>query len=90
MSGPKIIDWRITSTCNCLCSYCYASEVIDSVSKKNENIILKKICDSECEIVCISGGEPLLDYTRVINIIKMLKKYNKKIFLLCNNIEKGF
>lgn len=83
MDRNLIIDWRITSKCNCSCEYCYASNNISEMSLEDADKIIKKIIESKCGTVCISGGEPLLN-SNCIRIIKKLYSYGISVFLSTN------
>lgn len=81
--GIPIIDWRITSYCNNNCQYCYASDQIGELSRKDIFSLIEMIVESGCERVCISGGEPLLcQYT--LDVIKELYNNDISIYLSTN------
>ena len=86
---PNIIDWRITANCNQSCLYCYATDYVDggiTSDAISDEAIIEKILQLGCDIVCISGGEPLLDEggERAFRIIKALKEQGINIFLSTN------
>lgn len=86
----KIIDWRITSLCNNHCKYCYGSKKINILSKSEERKVIEEINKSSCEIINITGGEPMLDSKRCLRLIDSFKKGNKDVYLStngCNCIE---
>ncbi len=80
-----IIDWRITSNCCNKCEYCYASTKLQQ--SPDDNVIIDKILQLGCRIVCISGGEPLIDIDRVSKIINRLYENGVKIFLSTTGIN---
>lgn len=79
----QIIDWRITSSCNCKCEYCYASNSICEMQEEEWKHVLESIVLSGCQTVCISGGEPLLS-KNAISIIKYLHSFGISIYLSTN------
>lgn len=82
----EIIDWRITSNCNCKCDYCYASNSVSEMSDDEIDIVLDCIISSGCKTVCISGGEPLLS-KNALKIIKYLNTYGISIYLSTNGTK---
>lgn len=79
-----IIDWRITSKCNSACRYCYASDCQPELNLGQENTVISNIKKLQFKVVCVSGGEPLLDPDRAIRIIRKLKRNKLKVFLSTN------
>ncbi len=82
----NIIDWRITSKCNCGCDYCYASAELPEMSQDTIDRTIEEIVKSGCKTVCISGGEPLLS-NNAIHIIRQLHSRGISIYLSTNGIE---
>ena len=82
----EIIDWRITSNCNCRCDYCYASNSLSELTDVELEKVLDAIVSSGCKIVCISGGEPLL-YSNALKIIRHLYSYGISIYLSTNGTK---
>lgn len=80
----RIIDWRVTSTCNSVCGFCYASNEIKRMQSKQIDEVIKKIVSSRCSSICISGGEPLLDPKTTLDIMKKLHDYGISLFLSTN------
>ena len=74
----SVIDWRITSQCNNNCKFCYGNK--DIISTQEVDKIIDFIKFSNCEAVCITGGEPLLD-NNVYYIIEKLHKIGVAIYL---------
>lgn len=75
----------ITFDCHRDCSYCcnnYTSIMKDAVEIDDLSIL------SDCEIINITGGEPLLDLRRTLNIIKKIKKTcpQSKIYLYTTKV----
>lgn len=81
-----IIDWRITSTCNNCCEYCYASTSLLEMNDAERKIVLDNIILSGCKTVCISGGEPLMS-ANALAIIKYLHNCGISIFLSTNGSQ---
>jgi MoaA/NifB/PqqE/SkfB family radical SAM enzyme len=80
----EIIDWRITSCCNNTCGFCYAASDLDSIKDTQIEEAITAICSTKCGIVCITGGEPLLNPLFAIKIMMELKKHNLDIYLSTN------
>ena len=54
------------------------------MSKKEEEIVLDRICQSNVQVVNITGGEPMLDTSRCIEIIRKLCGSGKDVYLSTN------
>ena len=69
----------ITLECNRQCSYCINTPTVLSSALHIDNLEVIK----DYPIVCITGGEPMLNPYRTIRIIRQLKKQNPavKIYL---------
>lgn len=68
-----VIDWRITSQCNCKCGMCYACDdnnTTKELSEEQIDLIIDKIYQLNCKSICISGGEP----TKVDNFEYIIRK----------------
>lgn len=83
-SGVSLLRVLLTDKCNIKCRYC---KVVPNVCNKQENPVpidkfekaLKVLINSNSEeqkIVHITGGEPLLFEEKVLEIIKMIKKFD--------------
>lgn len=81
----KVIDWRITATCNNSCNFCYGcnSEIKDIENRENIDKVIDFIKQIDCEAVCISGGEPLFS-KHLYYILEELYKAHIKIYLSTN------
>jgi len=79
-----IIDWRITHSCDNNCLYCYGSKPVKRLSLTEEAYLLDGIARSQCSIVNITGGEPLLSPERCFNIIRTLVHSGKSVYLSTN------
>ena len=79
-----IIDWRITAKCNSSCQYCYASDFTPELNQDQEDTVIKNIKNLKFKVVCVSGGEPLLDADRAIRIIRKLKRNKLQVYLSTN------
>ena len=81
----KVIDWRITSSCNNKCNFCYGcnNSIEDIQNKEDVGKIIDFIKKVGCEAVCITGGEPTLSqYFKYI--LEELHKAHISIFLSTN------
>jgi len=87
---PKLLLLRLTDRCNLKCRYCYTER-----SGKGNSMTFKTACGaiksffeiSACDVhILFHGGEPLLEFKKIIRILSFIKKeakkYNKKIHLL--------
>lgn len=70
---PIVINWLLSSQCNCKCVYCYATDVQDeSLTKEQIENNAKKILAQHPLAVVLSGGEPFLHPDLIINAIQCL------------------
>lgn len=81
----RVVDWRITVSCNNNCSFCYgcSSEIKDIEKREEIDKIIDFIKRLKCEAVCISGGEPLL-CSHFYYILEELYKAHIHIYLSTN------
>lgn len=72
----------ITLTCNLHCKYCYRNAgLISSIPSLTEDMkkYLQNLDNNITECVCISGGEPLIEFNKIQEIFLLFqKKYIKK------------
>lgn len=70
---PKIIHWHICGKCQLHCRFCYA--ILDSPALNTNECkdVIKKIKESEIEMVVFTGGEPLLR-NDIVELISLCKK----------------
>ena len=91
-SGLPCIFIRLTY-CNLRCSYCDTEYAFYDGKDMSISEIIKKTNSFNCDLVEITGGEPLLQ-NGCIDLIKELQKINKKVLietggsLPINNIPK--
>ena len=91
-SGLPCIFIRLTY-CNLRCSYCDTEYAFYEGHNMKITEIIKEINSYKCDLVEITGGEPLLQ-EGCIDLIKELHKNNKKVLietggsLPINNIPK--
>jgi len=78
----KILDVFITELCNLSCSYCTATNDIESFIPIEE---LKNIDYSNYTTINILGGEPLL-HPDILDILEYYNTLNKTIILYTNGI----
>lgn len=70
---PIVINWLITNKCNCNCSYCYADDVIVKYFQDVDlNEVIVKILKLNPLAVVISGGEPLLERSKLVTILQAI------------------
>ena len=76
---------RYTKSCNLSCSYCYAhTDLKPPTSMSNETVlyILRKLSKSYPEKVLnlsFHGGEPLLNYNKLVPLVKEIRKISENI-----------
>lgn len=76
---------QVINRCNAKCSFCDFGKVCDMFDYDKFEGILKELRKKVyVSKICITGGEPLLDTNRTINVIKIARKYSKKIVLNTN------
>lgn len=80
----KVIDWRITTDCNENCEYCFSEQRKYCITENVKMQITNAIISSNCHIVNITGGEPMLSPQCTINIFKQLNQKGKIIYLSTN------
>lgn len=80
----KVIDWRITTRCNNTCGFCYATSERESVTSTQAKKVIDAIYNMNCETVCITGGEPLLQPSFAIEIMEKLHKLDITVYLSTN------
>lgn len=102
------ITFQVTKNCNFLCRYCmYAAP--NNIERDHENVnmpwsvahkaidfLLQHSCDAEILVVSFYGGEPLLNFNLIVNIVEYLERkiHTKRIIynttvngsLLSNNV----
>lgn len=71
--SPIVINWLISSKCNCKCVYCYANDIIDKeVDVASISETAKRILEFNPLAVVISGGEPFLEKEKLHEAIEVL------------------
>tara|TARA_B100000945_G_scaffold160750_1_gene129057 strand:- start:1448 stop:2089 length:642 start_codon:yes stop_codon:yes gene_type:complete len=78
-SGLPCVFVRLTY-CNLRCSYCDTEYAFYEGKDMSIKQIIKKINSYKCNLVEITGGEPLLQ-KNCINLINELEKNNKKVLI---------
>ena len=74
-----------TQNCNLLCSYCDTKETQgDGGTVLNLDQILTQLDYLGCKVVCITGGEPLIQMKELVRLCKLLKHEGYKIIIETN------
>lgn len=68
----KTIDIYITKVCNLNCEYCYV-ELENTVKDFNSQAFHKKIHLLEYRTIRFIGGEPLMKWNDIVNIVEMVR-----------------
>lgn len=86
LSFPMIALYvQVMNRCNAKCSFCDFGKVCVTFDYNKFEYVLKELTKKVyLSKICITGGEPLLDINRTINVIKIAKKYSRKIVLNTN------
>jgi organic radical activating enzyme len=81
----KSLRLLITEDCNLNCGYC--CNKLPAVRQKFEYWNLATVLYNACKYddICITGGEPLLNWTRVVQILKTLGQ-DHDVYLYTNGI----
>lgn len=85
ISYPIYIVVKYTKKCNLSCAYCYVSSDDNRFSSMSNSLIvniMKKLKDQYGDkefILCLHGGEPVLRYNDMSNLLQELKKVSDKI-----------
>jgi MoaA/NifB/PqqE/SkfB family radical SAM enzyme len=77
---PSIVDWRITSSCDMNCPFCYGPKGIKSIDKNDAMRVIEMLHEIGIETICITGGEPLL-YPYIVDVMRVINEKGMKIFL---------
>jgi len=82
--ATKMISIKINNNCNRFCSFC-----IDRGGRNGNYISIDDIAKngifySDYRIVIITGGEPFLDFDKIVELAKRLRPYKQKIILNTN------
>lgn len=85
-----MVLWALGSKCNLKCKYCYfgvskpKEGTVALPDATTENILdfIKKI-DNRISLVCLAGGEPLLNKD-LYDIVEALKKKNLSVVIASN------
>lgn len=90
ITRPLHVQYEITDNCNLRCIHCYNLSSDTKLRKpKNNNRskeIVQRLIDNNIFEVTITGGEPLVNKTELIEIISMLKENGIKVYLNTNLI----
>ncbi len=84
--GPAFISWVLTDQCQCKCKHCYREPIPTSLSKEARFKIARNIAESSAHWISLIGGEPLI-IPEIMDIIRILKKSNKKVTMTTNGLD---
>ena len=78
---PEQFDVMVTNACNARCAFCVQEATFKSAQGSNERFMgalkchFREFYESGGRRVVITGGEPLLDLQRVLDVLKELAQY---------------
>lgn len=75
------IDVKFTKACDNSCSFCIEKDGLDSFGKTDVNKIAESVLRIGIKDVLILGGEPFLQPTKLLELIKLIRKDIDKIFI---------
>lgn len=76
----RSMDVRVTKKCDNNCSFCIEKNGAHSLGETDTENIISSINSSDVNDILLLGGEPLLELTKVINIVENIDP-NKKVYL---------
>ena len=83
--SPLVLNCFCTSSCSLDCEYCYARDLMDSSSPSESKADIKDILRTTSRIRSmvgvVTGGEPLAEPDRAIELIEGLKAQGKAVVL---------
>ncbi len=83
--NPTFLTWILTDKCQLKCKHCLREAIPSFLSKKERLGIAEKIVNSSVNWVSLTGGEPLI-IPELIDILRILKKKNKKVTITTNGL----
>ncbi|MCH8518878.1 radical SAM protein [Candidatus Gracilibacteria bacterium] len=75
----KILDIYITEVCNLNCEYCYVDIKKKEDTSINVGTFTERIHLLEYDVIKFYGGEPLVKWKEIIQIVSSVQEKNKKI-----------
>jgi len=75
---PKVVDFGVNSECHYNCRYCFGPKLIKSLSFEKIKDIVYKFKNLNCQLMAITGGEPLLR-NDIAQILELINSLNIKI-----------
>ena len=82
--AEKMISIKVNNRCNCACSFCVDRGGYNAGETNVEEITKKAIALTNYKTVIITGGEPFLDFDKVIEILGKLRPYKTRLVLNTN------
>lgn len=82
--AEKMLVIKMNNHCNCSCSFCVDRGGFNADAININEIGKHAIELEEYENVFVTGGEPFLDFCSVIELLKLLKPYKKRLVLNTN------
>lgn len=82
--AEKMISIKINNRCNCQCSFCVDRGGLNAGETDVIAIASKAINYSEYKTVIVTGGEPFLDFDKVIELLRLLRPHKTRLVLNTN------
>lgn len=82
--AEKMISIKVNNRCNCACSFCVDRGGYNAGETDVQKIVEKAIELSDYKTVIITGGEPFLDFDKVVEILARLRPHKTRLVLNTN------
>lgn len=82
--AEKMISIKVNNRCNCACSFCVDRGGYNAGETNVEEITKKALTLTDYKTVIVTGGEPFLDFDKVIGILEKLRPHKTRLVLNTN------